>query len=201
MSNWRLNWNVIRPDLVIGSGPRDASDLDVLQTEARVSALLSLQHDECLEKQMIDYSAHVQNGRALGLTMARVPLRDFDPDDQRHGLPAAVHSLHHLLSQGHRVYVHCTAGINRAPLVVAAYLMLIEGLDLEETRTLLERARPGIFPNWAAYFGCLEDLTARHAERIRQRALELGRDSASPEASECWRQAEREIWREVLAAE
>jgi protein-tyrosine phosphatase len=104
-----------------------------------------------------------------------------------------------LLRQGHRVYVHCTAGINRSPLVVLTYLTGVEGIGLEEAMTLLLRARPEVCPTWEAYHGCRQDLTARYEERIRQRAAELGQGSALPE-QEAWRQAERAIWREVLTA-
>ena len=201
MWNWRLNWNVVRHDLVVGSCPREPSDLDALRVETRVSAVLSLQHDECLEKQEIDYPRQVRYGRRIGLTMERYPLRDFDPADQRRGLPAAVRGLWGLLRQGHRVYVHCTAGINRSPLVVLAYLTLVEGTSLEEAMTLLVHARPEVCPTWEAYHGCRQELTARHIERIRQRAVELGQGSAPRPDSEVWRQAERDIWREALTAE
>lgn len=201
MWNWRLNWNVVRHDFVVGSCPREPSDLDALRVETRVSAVLSLQHDECLEKQEIDYPRQVRYGRRIGLTMERYPLRDFDPADQRRGLPAAVRGLWGLLRQGHRVYVHCTAGINRSPLVVLAYLTLVEGASLEEAMTLLVHARPEVCPTWEAYHGCRQELTARHFERIRQRAVELGQGSAPRPDSEVWRQAERDIWREALTAE
>ena len=201
MWNWRLNWNVVRHDLVVGSCPREPSDLDALRVETRVSAVLSLQHDECLEKQEIDYPRQVRYGRRIDLTMERYPLRDFDPADQRRGLPAAVRGLWGLLRQGHRVYVHCTAGINRSPLVVLAYLTLVEGTSLEEAMTLLVHARPEVCPTWEAYHGCRQELTARHIERIRQRAVELGQGSAPRPDSEVWRQAERDIWREALTAE
>jgi hypothetical protein len=167
MAHGCLNGNVVRHDRVVGSGPREPSDLDALRVETRVSAVLSLQHDECLEKQGIDYPRQVRYGRRLGLTMERGPLRDFDPADQRRGLPAAVRGLHGLLRQGHRVYVHCTAGINRSPLVVLAYLTLVEGMGLEKAMTLLLRARPEVCPTWEAYHGCRQELTARYADRIR----------------------------------
>ena len=135
MATWPLNWNVVRHDLVVGSCPRVPNDLDTLRLATRVSAILSVQHDDCLAHQGIDYPRLVRYGRRLGLTMARCPLRDFDPADQRRGLPAAVRGLYGLLRQGHRVYVHCTAGINRAPLVVLAYLTLVEGIGLGACRT------------------------------------------------------------------
>jgi hypothetical protein len=118
MAHWPLNWNVVRHDLVVGSGPRERSDLDALRVETHVSAILAVQHDDCLAEHKIDYPRQVRHGRRLGLTMERCPLRDFDPADQRRGLPAAVRGLHGLLRQGHRVYVHGTAGINRSPRVV-----------------------------------------------------------------------------------
>jgi atypical dual specificity phosphatase len=200
MATWPLNWNVVRHDLVVGSCPREPSDLDALRLETHVSAVLSVQHDECLEKQEIDYPRQVRYGRRLGLTMERCPLRDFDPADQRRALPAAVRALHGLLRQGHRVYVHCTAGINRAPLVVLTYLSLVEGMGLEEAMTLLVHARPEVSPTWEAYHGCRQELTARHEDRIRQRAFECSQRQPESSALDHWLQAERAIWREVLTA-
>ena len=200
MWTWTLNWNVVRHDLVIGSCPRRAGDLKIIQAQTQVSALLSLQHDECLEALEIDYPRHLRQGRALGLVMARCPMRDFDPDDQRRGLPAAVRALRELLKQDHRVYVHCTAGINRASLVVVSYLTWIEGASLEEAMAILLRARPEILPTWEAYHGCREDLTLAHEERIRQRVLELSQRQPEREAQDHWLQAEWEIRREILLA-
>ncbi|MDG4554199.1 MAG: dual specificity protein phosphatase family protein [Candidatus Competibacter sp.] len=195
---WRLNWDTIRPDLVLGSCPRDPTDLDRLQSEARISAVLSLQHDECLEKLAIDYPRLARHGRALGLLMERGPMRDFDPEDQRRRLPEAVRTLHALLGQGHRVYLHCTAGINRSSLVAVAYLTWIEGQPLDEAMALLQRARPEVSPYWDAYEGCGRDLLARHARQIRQRADELGRQNPGQSAEVHRLQAEREIIRVAL---
>ena len=200
MWNWRLNGNVVRHDRVIGSGPCEPHDLDALQAETGASAVLSLQSDECLAKLGIDYPAHVRHGQALGLTLVRAPLRDFDPADQQRGRPAAVRGWWGLLRQGHRVYVHGAAGINRAPRVVPAYLTRVEGLGLEEALTLLVYARPEVGPTWEAYHGCRQEWTARYADRIRQRAVELGRGSALPAGSALGLQAERAIGREVLTA-
>jgi hypothetical protein len=200
MATWPLNWNVVRHDLVVGSCPRTPSDLDALRVETRVSAVLSVQHDECLAQHQIDYPRQVRYGRRLGLTMERCPLRDFDPADQRRGLPAAVRGLHGLLRQGHRVYVHCTAGINRSPLVVLTYLTLVEGMGLEEAMTLLLHARPEVCPTWEAYHGCRQDLTAQYEDRIRQRAFELSQRQPEHLLATHWLQAERELWREVLTA-
>ncbi|MGB5064238.1 MAG: dual specificity protein phosphatase family protein [Candidatus Competibacter sp.] len=195
---WRLNWDTIRHDLVIGSCPRDPADLDRLRTEAQISAVLSLQHDECLEKLEIDYPRLARHGRAQGLLMERSPMRDFDPEDQRRWLPVAVRVLHGLLSQGHRVYLHCTAGVNRSSLAAVAYLTWIEGQAPDEAMALLQRARPEVSPYWDAYEGCRRDLIAPHAHRIRQRAAELSRQDPVQSAEAHRSRAEREVIRTVL---
>ena len=49
--------------------------------------------------------------------------KDFDPDSLRSQLPKAVSSLEWAISEGKgKVYVHCTAGLGRAPAVSIAYL-------------------------------------------------------------------------------
>jgi protein-tyrosine phosphatase len=58
----------------------------------------------------------------LGLEVQRVPLLDFDQEDQRQHLPHAVSALARLLASGHIVYLHCNAGTGRSPLVAMAYL-------------------------------------------------------------------------------
>jgi protein-tyrosine phosphatase len=48
-------------------------------------------------------------------------------------LAAAVAQLKALVDGGHRVYVHCTAGLGRAPAVIIAYLHWTAGMNLEES--------------------------------------------------------------------
>jgi protein-tyrosine phosphatase len=54
--------------------------------------------------------------------LRRVPVRDFDAAELRSKLPECVRNLDGLLSAGHLVYLHCTAGINRSPTVAMAFL-------------------------------------------------------------------------------
>lgn len=196
--SWRLNWDAIRHDLTIGSCPHDPVDLDRLQAEARISAVLSLQHDECLEKLEIDYPRLARHGRAQSLRMERSPMRDFDPEDQRRRLPEAVRILHELLSQGHRVYLHCTAGINRSSLAAVAYLTWIEGQPLDDAMALLRRARPEVSPYWDAYESCQRDLIAPHAHRIHQRIAELSRQDPGRSTETHRSRVEWEVIRAVL---
>ena len=48
-------------------------------------------------------------------------------------LPQAVEELENaLVPLGAKVYVHCTAGINRGPTLAAAYLIKADGLTAQE---------------------------------------------------------------------
>ncbi|XP_019092173.1 PREDICTED: phosphoglucan phosphatase LSF2, chloroplastic-like [Camelina sativa] len=56
----------------------------------------------------------------------RRPAKDFDPLSLRSQLPKAVSSLEWAVSEGKgRVYVHCSAGLGRAPGLNTAYDTLV----------------------------------------------------------------------------
>ena len=142
MWQWALEWNVILDDLIVGSCPIEVADIDRIRAETGATALLSLQCEECRARFGIDYGAHRRHGERLGLVLVSAPMRDFDLADQRRRLPDAVRVLHRLRAAGHRVYVHCTAGINRAPLVVLAYLAWVGGLDETKALDVIRAGRP-----------------------------------------------------------
>lgn len=199
-----LEWSVIYNDLLVGSAPQTAADFDRLCMDTQVSAVLSLQHDEDLRQADLTSADLHRRAATRGLMMVRCPLRDHDPQDQQRGLLAAVRALHTLRQQGHRVYVHCTLGVSRAPRVVLAYLTWVEFLSLDEAVSRLHRARPQAFPLGPAYFAVYEALAVQLADRIRQRLGERGEwpldgsDAGPPSSSALWQNAAREIVREVL---
>ena len=177
-------------------------DLERIGTEAAVSAVLCVQHDDCLAYWGIDYEQMLTRGTTIGLSMARSPMRDFDVADQRHNLASAVAALADLQSRGHRTYVHCTAGLGRAPLTVLSYLVWIEGWPPEEAIGLIHRGRPGAMPAWEAHNGCREDLTERYRSRIEEcaYALYLARPAGAKDPEADWYQAQAEVIRSVLTA-
>jgi hypothetical protein len=198
---WSLNWGQITDYIVIGTCPMAPDDLRRIQSEAEVSGVLSLQHDDCLSYRGIDYARMYRTGTKLGLLMERCPIRDFDVPDIRRRLPAAISMLVNMLAHGHRVYVHCTAGMGRSPVVVLGYLSLVEGYSPSDAiRTILE-GRPGSVPAWEAYYGCLEDLGARYRQDIEQRAYELYELGAHGKADTDWFQAQSEILCSILTPE
>lgn len=60
------------------------------------------------------------------------------------------------LRQGGAVYVHCYAGVSRAPTLVMAYLMFHTRLSLREAMSVCLRARPQVRPN----YGFMQQLEA-----------------------------------------
>lgn len=195
---WSLNWNDVTAALVVGTCPMTPDDLARIHTEAGVSAVLSVQHDDCLAYWSLDYDVMKAKGRALGLVMRRAPMRDFDLEDQQRHLPYAVAALTQLRADGHRVYVHCTAGLGRAPLTVLGYLALVEGRDPHEAIRLIQARRPGAVPSWEAYAGCRKDLIAALRPVVEQRAHERYERGEGGTAEDHWFHAEEEVLRAAL---
>ena len=199
MWKWSLDWGEVTPEILVGSCPMAPRDLETIQRRSRISAVLSVQHDDCLAYWGIDYQQMQAHGSGLGLSMARSPMRDFDLADQRRHLPAAVAALASLRAAGDRIYVHCTAGLGRSPLTVLGYLTWIEGRSPQEAIGLIQQGRPGAVPAWEAYHGCREELVMRNRARIETRAHERHEADRRCSALENWTAAETEVLRAVLA--
>ncbi|DBA89283.1 hypothetical protein WJX77_002609 [Trebouxia sp. C0004] len=143
---WSLNWDTITTEIVVGSCPRSAPDIDRMVDEAGISAIICLQSDACFEAMQIDWAVVRQQAIERGVIMTRVAVRDFDHNDQALMLPEAVRLLHLLVSSGKRVYVHCTAGINRATLTTVGYLTFVKGMGLDDALHKVKTARPQAHP-------------------------------------------------------
>ncbi len=200
MWRWTLNWGEITPRLVIGTCPMTPEDLTKIKAETGVSAVLSIQHDECLAYWGIDYDRMLAEGAKLGLTMARSPIRDMDIADMRRNLPDAVARLAGLQLAGHRTYVHCTAGMGRAPLVVLGYLTLVERIDPEDAIRKILDGRPVAVPAWEAYHGARRDLVRRLRTAIERRAYELYKQGVNGDAKADWCEAEADVLHGALAS-
>jgi protein-tyrosine phosphatase len=198
MWTWSLNWNDVTKDIVIGTCPMRPDDLIRIQKEAKVSAILSLQHDDCLTYWGIDYLQMQHKAAEIGLTLVRTPIKDFDIKDMRQRLTSAVSILATLQANGHRTYVHCTAGLGRSPLVVLGYLTLVDGRDLEEAISMILASRTNAVPAWEAYHGCRNDLVEYNRKKIERRAYELYEKGTNYSMQADWQQAEQEVLRNEL---
>jgi protein-tyrosine phosphatase len=132
---------ILKNKLLVGSCPMTAGDVGQLKAES-ITAVLNLQTDEDLKQRDIDWPAMEDAYRAHGMEIRRLPIADFSPQDMRRKLRAAVGLLDGLIRAGHVVYVHCNAGINRAPTVAVAYLHWIEKWDLMAAYAHVISCRP-----------------------------------------------------------
>ena len=138
-----MDCHFITRSLCIGVNPQDQSDLKELQSMG-ITGILSLQSEEDLRDRDPDWEKSV--AETEGLTYRNVPKTDYDSLDLKWKLPSCVKALRELICAGHRVYLHCTAGISRSPTVGVAYLHWCENWPLNEAVDHAHQARPGCCP-------------------------------------------------------
>jgi protein-tyrosine phosphatase len=109
------------PRLVVGPGPTEAADIDFLAGHG-ITGLLSLQSDEDLGVRGLSWDLLWRLYTQRGIDAQRVAIRDFDPRDLAAHIPDALAALDRLLAVHARVYLHCTAGINRSATLALAHL-------------------------------------------------------------------------------
>ena len=73
-------------------------------------------------------------------------------------LAEPVKVLNELLQSGHRVYVHCNAGVCRAPATVLGYLCHYRGMTIDEGLNYIREQRPQANPYISAVQQALNQL-------------------------------------------
>ncbi|MCX8071231.1 MAG: dual specificity protein phosphatase family protein [Candidatus Binatia bacterium] len=152
MSYWLRAWgppgrptpqpscNEIVPELVIGEYLLP-SDAPWLARDLRINAVLSLQHDSDLVAKNLSLTALAQAFSSHGIMFHRIPVADGANQELLRALTPAVEWISQRAAEGCRVYLHCNAGINRAPTVAIAYLQASRKLSLEAARTWVQERR------------------------------------------------------------
>ena len=135
-----LSYAAVADDLLVGSYPHTPEDIRHLQQEG-VTGVLCLQDDSDLENLGLRWDLVTRAYQAGGIFAARQPVRDFSPRELTRELPGCVAALHRLLAGGRRVYLHCTAGINRSPTVAIAYLHVHRGQSVADATARVLTAR------------------------------------------------------------
>jgi hypothetical protein len=131
----------VLPALAVGEYPTP-EDSAWLRDTCRVSAVISLQDDLDLERKGVSLEALRRAYRGVAIAFARYPVADGDAGALRAVLDAVVADLHQRLAAGARVYLHCNAGLNRAPTVAVAYLHRHHGLSLDAACGAVKAQRP-----------------------------------------------------------
>ncbi|KAL6289495.1 hypothetical protein ACE6H2_007005 [Prunus campanulata] len=133
-----MNYNFIRPDLIVGSCLQTPKDVDKLRSIG-VKTIFCLQKDSDLEYFSVDIGAIREYAKTFDdIEHLRAEIRDFDAYDLRLRLPAVVSKLYKAINRnGGVTYVHCTAGLGRAPAAALAYMFWVQGYKLTDAVNLL----------------------------------------------------------------
>ncbi|KAH7293685.1 hypothetical protein KP509_28G036700 [Ceratopteris richardii] len=159
-----MNYNFILPDVIVGSCLQTPLDVDRLK-KIGVKTIFCLQQDPDLEYFGVDICAIQERAKETGgIEHIRAQIRDFDPFDLRVRLPAVVATLYKAVQRNKGItYIHCTAGLGRAPAVALTYMYWFLGYDLLEANELLLSVRP-CFPKLEAIRNATCDLLTGSAK-------------------------------------
>ncbi len=155
-----INFDSIEDNIFLGSAPQSSVDATRLK-QMKVTAVLSLQSDQDFKSHRINWKNLQSAYQYNEITVQRFPIIDFDENDLALKLAEPVKALNALLSVGHRVYVHCNAGICRAPATVLAYLCHFRGMDIQEGLDYLRQSRPRVHPYISAVEKALAELKSQ----------------------------------------
>ncbi len=138
--NGRPSVSTITDLLLVGEYPR-ISDIEWLKDEFGITAILNLQDDEDLRINGIDVIGLREACRQHHIKLVRSPIRDGSSDDMASRLVDALRCLEDLISGKERVYLHCNAGLNRAPTLAIAWLRAKAGMSLNEAMSHVKQRR------------------------------------------------------------
>jgi len=136
-----LDCNEVIPDrLWVGSYVRPEDVRFLRQME--ITSVVNLQSDRDLSVYGINIKKLVKAFSQADIELRRIPTPDFDKQALADNLPQAVEELEKALApRWARVYVHCSAGVNRGPTLAAAYLIKQEAMSAQEAYDFLVARR------------------------------------------------------------
>jgi len=134
----RPSVTVISDELLVGEYPGRA-DIGWLKDTYGITAVHNLQDDDDLRMNGLDNRELSAEYVAHGIGYVRTPIQDGSADAMAERLEVALHDLHDLVGSGSRVYLHCNAGMNRAPTLAIAFLRAYRQMSLEEAMKLVKK--------------------------------------------------------------
>lgn len=150
-----LSYNDVPPCLAIGPYPQSKEDVELMKRNG-VTGVLNVQTDFDHERRMIDWQHMQEYYHAADLQVTRVPIEDFNGDELvrlvKEGARAVDRMYRDAEARGEKpkIYIHCTAGMGRAPAVACVYLVWKHGYSLHDALKQCKDHRPVCAPNWHA---------------------------------------------------
>jgi len=136
----RPSVSVISNELLVGEYPRH-DDIGWLKETYNIAGVHNLQDDDDLRLNGLDSALLSVEYDAQGIDYVRTPIQDGSADAMAERLEAALHDLRGLVDSSGRVYVHCNAGMNRAPTLAIAFLRAYRQMSLDEAMRLVKKQR------------------------------------------------------------
>jgi Dual specificity phosphatase, catalytic domain len=127
----KLTYAQILPRLFIGSHPRSIEDVERLRREAGITAVLNIHTDDDMRAVNLEWPPIEAHYQTCAIVLRRAPMVE-EQIELRAKLYASIQALSALIAEGHIVYLHCTAGIGRAPTVAIGYLHTCLGWEWDE---------------------------------------------------------------------
>jgi atypical dual specificity phosphatase len=132
--------DVVHPRLIVGEYP-NLADVDWLRDTHGVGAVVCLQDAADLASKRLRLGELRAAYRDAGIAFDHVPVPDGDPEFLAERLPIIVEVVHSHIEAGTTVYLHCNAGMNRAPTAAIAYVHRRGGLGLAAAVELVKKRR------------------------------------------------------------
>jgi protein tyrosine/serine phosphatase len=146
---------------IIGQTPEE-TELRLKRIKALgIEHVISLCSQDIEDSQIINeaetFKANAQSKNSTRICLHHQPVpvdRNFAGrgDPFKVGLELALNEINTILLRepNARIIIHCTAGIDRSPFVVASYLVRVCGLDLAEAYRQIKKVRPCVceHPEW-----------------------------------------------------
>lgn len=129
------------PQLLIGEYPR-IDDAPWLKEHYRVTAVQSLQDPEDLRLNGLSISGLEETYRKSGIRFVRTPISDGSADAMSLHLKKALDQLKTLIDDRERVFLHCNAGLNRAPTLAIAFMRAFCRMSLDEALAHVKQRHP-----------------------------------------------------------
>lgn len=116
-------------NIFLGPYPQTEKDIETLW-DAGVTGVLNVQTHGDLSFRGVNQEFMMKTYAERGITAVHFPIIDFNEHDLSSKLFEAAKVLNDLINvKGLNVYVHCTAGMGRAPAAVLVYLCLYKKVE------------------------------------------------------------------------
>jgi protein-tyrosine phosphatase len=129
------------PHLLVGEYLRP-DDAGWLKDHLGVTCVVCLQDAVDLAGKALALSDLTAAYRAMQIQFHHAPVPDGEQEIFVQRLPAIVAALAGLIGAQQTVYLHCNAGMNRAPTVAIAYLHEHTGMTLDAARDFVKQRHP-----------------------------------------------------------